>query len=47
MPYSNGPRKKSGKMVTMSAFIAEPKIFNPEGTANTQAFPVTLGVLCV
>src|ERR1700731_723126 len=41
MPYSNGPRKKSGKMVTMSAFIAEPKIFNPEGTDNTQAFPVT------
>src|SRR5580658_11085950 len=25
MPYSNGPRKKSGKMVTMSAFIAEPR----------------------
>src|SRR5271155_165903 len=24
MPYSNGPRKKSGKIVTISAFIAEP-----------------------
>src|ERR1700688_3675189 len=23
MPYSNGPRKKSGKIGTMSAFIAE------------------------
>src|SRR5258706_11290763 len=39
MPYSNGPRKKSGKIVTISAFIADQ---NPYHRGHRVALRFTL-----
>src|SRR3954470_17203060 len=49
IPCSRGPRKKSGKMVTMSACICEPKTtqrnVNLRGPGSSSSFPLRLRIL--